>query len=344
MQIEALKLRFGNTSLHLGRGSDELDKTELVYHSDSLKSAIYAVGIGSFPEWNDPDKFFHSFRISSCFPYARNEYFLPRPNIRKTITIEGVDDDMAAKKVKKIGFLSLRIFENYLDPGKGDIFIKPETITEDQGFVCEQQETCFQTQNGVSRKISFYKTEVQQRVQVPQQDSEDVSKPFYIDRIYFERDCGLYFFADFKNREIREQVLKTLAILGERGIGTDRTVGNGLFSFHSETDCETITVNLPVNKSGKSIPLGLYLPTETEISGTDLSLSSWSLLKRGGYMGGSSDEQHRHLRKKSIYMFGEGSVFTSETALEGKFVNLRPEWNDTLHDVWRCGMPLFLNV
>lgn len=344
MQIEALKLRFGNSPLHLGRGSDELDKTELIYHSDSLKSAIYAVGFEYFPQWKDPDNFFHSFRISSCFPFAGTEYFLPRPNIRKVIVIEGVEDDFVAKRVKKIGFLSLKVFENFLDTDRSEISFQQDHLTVDQGFVCEKKETCFRSQNNVRQRISFYKTEVQQRVQVTHQDSQVDSKPFFIDRIYFERDCGLYFFADFKNREIRKQVLKALSILGERGIGTDRTVGNGLFFFDPETDCEMVTINLPVNKKGISIPLGLYLPTEAEVSATDLSTSSWSLFKRGGYMGGSSDEQHRHLRKKSIYMFGEGSAFSSSMPLEGKFVNLRPEWNARLHDVWRCGMPLFLNV
>jgi CRISPR type III-A-associated RAMP protein Csm4 len=309
MLIEALKLRFGNSPLHLGRGGDELDKTELIYHSDSLKSAIYSVGLEYFPHWKDPDYFFSSFRIGSCFPFAGTEYFLPRPNIRKAIVIEGVEDDLVAKKVKKISFLSLRFFENFLDSDRYEIYVHQDHLTVDQGFVCEKQETCFRTQNNVSQRISFYKTEVQQRVQVPHQDSKEDSKPFFIDRIYFERDCGLYFFADFKNWEIREQVLKALSILGERGIGTDRTVGNGLFSFDPEKDCENVTINLPVNKNGISIPLGLYLPTEAEISSTDLSKSSWSLLKRGGFMGGSGDEQHRHLRKKSIYMFGEGSAF-----------------------------------
>lgn len=344
MQAEAIKLNFGSSPLHLGRGSDELDKSELVYHSDSLKSAIYAVGREIFSEWQDPDYFFHGFKISSCFPFSGEEYFLPRPNIRKAIGIKGMADDLVAKKVKKIGFISLKVFEQFIDQGCTEIIITRDQLTDDQGYVCEHPETCLRVINGIKQKISFFRTEVQQRVKVPSPDSEEDSKPFYIDRIYFEQDCGLYFLAEFKTPEIREQVLHALSILGDRGIGTDRTVGNGLFFFNPETDCKAVQLNTGSKTNQLFIPLGLYLPTESEVAATNLPSSSWSLIKRGGFMGGSSEEQHRHLRKKSIYMFGEGSVFVSNSELFGKYVDLRPDWDMPLHPVWRCGMPLFLNV
>ena len=43
----------------------------------------------------------------------------------------------------------------------------------------------------------------------------------------------------------------------------------------------------------------------------------------------------RHLRKKSVYMFQEGSIFPIGS-FEGKIVNVRPEWNDSLPGV-PCG-------
>jgi CRISPR type III-A-associated RAMP protein Csm4 len=88
----------------------------------------------------------------------------------------------------------------------------------------------------------------------------------------------------------------------------------------------------------------LFLPEESEIQQVDLPESSWELVKRGGFISGSEQESIIHLRKKSIYMFAEGSVFKSGTRLKGKFTDLRPEWNPPLHPVYRCGMPVFIYI
>jgi hypothetical protein len=62
-------------------------------------------------------------------------------------------------------------------------------------------------------------------------------------------------------------------------------------------------------------------------------------------MAGSTEEKFRHLRKKSIYMFGVGSVFPTKETLDGKVVDLTPEWNDKrMHSVFRSGKPFYLPV
>lgn len=343
MKIEAIKLRFGNTPLHLGRGSDELDRTELIYHSDSLKSALYSAGISLFKQWEDPEYFFNGFKISSCFPFSADEYFLPKPYIRKDIVIEGSESVNMAKKIKKIEYLSKGVFEKYISSDSSEIILSENHFSADHAFICMNEHTCFRKKNGIDRRISIYNTEVQQRVAVPAMESGEDSRPFYIDRIYFEEDCGFYFLASFNDEAIRKQVLAALKILGDMGIGTDRTVGNGLFDFDEITDCSDFTFSISGNV-GKQILLGLYLPTKDELEGIDLYLSRWSLLKRGGYMGGSNQDSFRHLRKKSIYMFGEGSVFSSEKKLEGKFEDLKPDWDELIHPVWRCGMPLIISI
>ena len=77
----------------------------------------------------------------------------------------------------------------------------------------------------------------------------------------------------------------------------------------------------------------------------NLSQSKYTLLLRGGYMAGSREESLRHLRKKSIYAFGVGSVFLTTQPLKGKIVDLRPNWNDErMHTVLRSGRPFCLPV
>jgi CRISPR-associated protein Csm4 len=335
MQAEIIKLHF-KTPLHFGRGSEEMDKTELVYHSDSLKSAIYSIGIGLFEQWKDADFFFNGFNLSSCFPYSANEYFLPRPHLKQKFHFKNTPDDLTPKKSKKIEFVTKSFFENIILQKHEDLEIDEDLITPDQNFICGKSET--------ARKC-LYKSDVQQRVAIPLEGdlNEDgkgkESRPFYIDRIYFEDGCGLFFLVQFHDERLKDQILQCLKILGENGIGTDRTVGNGLFEFELLDTPIIINVNSAQNKY---MPLGLYLPTESEIKETNLDNSAWSLFKRGGYMGGSNDEDKMHLRKKSIYMFGEGSVFESNIELKGKYIDLRPDWDTPIHPVWRCGMPLML--
>ena len=54
--MKAIKLHF-TTPVHFGRGREEPDKSELIYHSDSLKSAIYSIGVHFFEEWKNEKKF-----------------------------------------------------------------------------------------------------------------------------------------------------------------------------------------------------------------------------------------------------------------------------------------------
>lgn len=337
MKAEAIKFRF-ISPIHLGKGNDNLDKSETIYHSDSLKSAIYAVGLPHFPEWKDEARFFDGFAISSCFPFSGNEYFLPKPMIHKQIRFGKTDDAKSAKKGKKIAFFSKSHFENFINPKEEGFRIEDELITPDGAFVCADPFTALS---------NFFTTEISQRVSVPNEASDETeTKPFYADRIYFTKDCGLYFIVKFENSQLRSQILKTLKLLGESGIGTDRTIGNGLFDFDERKDVSDFELK-EYKVANMKINLGLYLPTLSEHGEIDFNNSAWGFTKRGGYLAGAANEKHNSLRKKSIYLFNEGSVFASAESLVGKYENLKPEWNnetDALHPIWRDGKSLFITI
>lgn len=342
--LKAIKLRF-SSPVHFGRGREELDKSELVYHSDSMKSALYAVGLSMFPEWKDEKRFHNSFRISSCFPYAENEYFLPRPQLKRKIYFGENNEDNAAKKVKKIEYLEKSVFEDFVNCTDGEILISPDLITPDGLFVCKNKNTFTRKgDKGEQTLLTFYRSEVQQRVSVPKEGDEADSTPFYIDRIYFEENCGLYFLAEFDDAEIEQQVMETLRLLGENGIGTDRAVGNGLFIV--ETIANEQDFNLQINsRYGSFLSLGLFLPTKEEHASIDFDESAWNLIKRGGYMAGSGNINLMHLRKRSVYMFREGSVLKASIELNGKYEDLQPAWNDEeIHPIWRDGQCLLLKI
>ncbi len=343
MQFEVIKLNF-LTPLHIGRGRDELDKSEHIYPSDSMKAAIYAIGRSSYPEWENQDRFFSDFRISSCFPYFQDELFFPRPLVNKVIRItDDADAAGSAKRIKRIEYLSFPIFQDILDPDASDIFISRTDLSPDGAFVFSHNMR-LNNESAERNKSSevFMRSAIQQRVLVPGDGTN--TRPFYIDRVYFAEGSGLFFLACFANERIRREVFNTLRILGETGIGTDRSVGNGLFEVVWTVDRPHF-IDIRDNESGTlQMPLGYYLPTEDEMDSIDLSASKWSLVKRGGYMAGSENERHRHLLKRSIFMFNHGSAFTAKKKLIGKIAELKPEWNEAMHPVWRCGMPIIITV
>lgn len=342
--LKAIKLRF-TAPVHFGRGREELDRSELLYHSDSLKSALYSVGLGFFDMWEAEKNFFDAFRISSCFPFAKDEYFIPKAQLRREIELINIDRDQVPKRVKKIEYLEKSVFEQYVSQAEQPLKIDPDNITPDGLFVCKNRDTFINKTEKTATPISFFKSEVQQRVVLPAPESKDQeSRPFYIDRIYFEKDCGLYFLADFSNQEVEQQVYTALRVLGEQGIGTDRTVGNGYFEFDPSIDVADFALNIQAN-SGCYLAMGLFLPTEADYQNISMPDSSWNFLKRGGYMAGSEHEVFRHLRKKSVYMFTEGSIFKSDHDLQGKYLDVAPPWDDTrMHPVWRDGKCLLIKI
>lgn len=324
-QVQAIKLSFLN-GLHIGRGSEELDKTASTYSSDALKSALFAVGLAYYPEWKEkPEEFFSGFHISSAFPWCNEELFLPKPgNMR--FQFENANDLTEAKKAKKITFISSPLFRKWATVPEQNVLVKEEQVG-DNNFLFA----------GKGKK--FIHTVVQQRVQVPIDEGSD-TRPFYFERLMFGQNSGLYFLISFGDEKLRSKVMHALNLLADLGIGTDRTIGNGQFEI-----ADMAPYKMPSGNAGMQMALGLYLPKEEEIKDMRLEESFWSLTKRGGYMAASENEAFRSLRKNNIYFFGEGSTFKCDRELTGRIVDLQPQWNDAaMHPVWRDGMPLFINL
>lgn len=327
MNAEIIKLNF-LSGLHIGKGFDDLAKSATIYNSDALKSALFALGISYYPEWkNDSSVFFDSFSISNSFPYCDNDLFMPKPDGMIFDFIQK-DELTEAKKAKKITFVSSDIFSDWVNNPDVKIKVDENNIAN----------STFLFHRSTARKFMY--TSIQQRVVVHNEQDEE-TKPFYFERLFFNKKSGLYFIIQFHNDDIKPKILHVLRLLGEAGIGSDRGVGNGQFTID-----EPISFVLPnANKKGVQMNLGLYLPTRDELQQCNLNESTWSLVRRGGFMAASENLLFRSLRKNSIYFFTEGSMFKATIPLKGRLVNLQPQWNDTeMHPVWRCGKPLFINL
>ncbi|MCM1079533.1 MAG: type III-A CRISPR-associated RAMP protein Csm4 [Bacteroidales bacterium] len=311
--------------LHIGTGRDNYDSSSLELHSDTLSSALAAVGVATGMPLN-VEEFLTSFSMSSAFPFYKDIYFLPKPQGLLNVVVEDAEESECRKKLKKVKYIEQNLWKQLLTGGKPCI-----SKSQIQGsFIVPRNK----------HLEPLFKSQVMQRVTVPRDGSKD-AEPFYFEWNYFNKDAGLYCLTDAKG-DVLELMSRLFAQLGENGIGTDKNVGGGKFDV--EIAKEPFSFDEPQD-ARRRMSLSLFIPTEEELNRLLDGSPRYSLLLRGGYMAGSSLEEFRHLRKKMVYAFGEGSVFETTKSLVGKVVNLRPDWNDkNVHPVYRSGRAVTLKI
>ena len=310
LHFSVYRLHF-TSPLHIGDVRDDYGISLKYITSDAMYAAMTAT-LAKMGETIPADGDLGC-SISSLFPFCtdgdRTLYFFPRP---LSVSFAGIPQEQL-KKAKNANWLSLDDFEKVL----------------------QNNEALVPNQNIEMSPATFIESRVSERVTVSRSGKD--AKPFYMDRVSFRGNSGLYFLVE-GDTTLVETVLPLLAL---EGIGTDRNIGGGKF------DVEFIDIDIlpTIQNPTSSMILSMYIPTKDELNGIDLEKSKYDLHLRGGYISGSEYEQFRHLRKKSIYMFGPGSVFATTQPLSGKVVDLRPEWNDdTLHNVYRSGKPFVVPV
>jgi CRISPR type III-A-associated RAMP protein Csm4 len=291
-------------------------------HSDTISGAIAS----AFCHIDDSSKllsFMESYKVSSAFAYANSNFFIPKPQIKLDIGFKGVNSYVQNKRLKKFEYIDYSLFSKI---ASGESIVVEDTQFSNNGkFLFAGQEVSLP-----------YKDEVMQRVVVPRMGGD--ATPFYFERRYFNTGCGLYFFYAIE-KELEDRFKSLINWLGTTGFGTDKSVGNGLFK------AEFTEIEIAENKNASRLmTLSLLCPKKEELSKEMLNKSNYALVLRGGFIAGTTVNEFRHLRKKSIYMFTEGSLFSADH-LTGKIENVRPEWNDMLlHPVYKDGRVCTLPV
>ena len=151
---------------------------------------------------------------------------------------------------------------------------------------------------------------------------------FHLGEVFYKDGAGLYIIVDFKDPSIENKFISTLRLMGDEGVGGDRTVGKGHFEILNNNG-EEIEINQPEN-SQNYVLLSLYYPDVNEIS--DLKDGYYEIIERKGYI---YSPYSKTLRKKSIKMFKEGAVFPSFK--KGKIVDITPEIF-TKHKIYKYGL------
>ncbi len=320
------KLHF-TTPLHIGDERDDYSISLKTLQSDAMYAALTSclAKVGKeIPIDGDL-----GFTISSLFPYYQKSetdnpvYFFPK------LLKQKLPADMTNRKtIKKASWYDVVYFER---------LIAGETLFEN-GHDVQHIKGDFLT--GSNIESDFMSSQVSQRVTISRNLSED-AKPFYMDRIYFKENSGLFFIAEGDTKLLDG----ALEVLKDEGIGTDRNIGNGFFTFKPDE----IEINLPDSEYVSN--LSMFCP-ETEKQLKEMLSDenvAYDFAKRGGWI---TNSPHNTIRKNTIHMFMPASVFKlsnnqKAVKIRGKIVDLKPdlEFEPKIeHPIWRSGKSLFIPV
>ncbi|MCX7974433.1 MAG: type III-A CRISPR-associated RAMP protein Csm4 [Candidatus Aminicenantes bacterium] len=338
MKCLVIKLK-PKSSFHLGERERWLEGSKIHFPADTLFSALCQAHqllygevdtfINGFLKGEPP------FLLSSAFPFWHGDYFFPLPKSKFIKPEEGrilkeslkealnvnrnrVTQEINPKDIKKIQFVnlpSLRLLLSGLS--LFDLILKaaqdPNLKTIPLLFSWPFKE---KNQSQWPSKKTPWIIENVPRVALSRFSNHPGENFFHFGRIFYAPDASLFCLLEIKLPEWENKIKALFYLLADEGIGGDRTCGQGLLEKPEFDEIE-----LPETEDAQWLySLSPYFPAENEYSG--LAQSFYELEERKGYI---FSPFGRTLRRRSIRIFTEGSVFPRNVERRGKLVDVTPE-------------------
>ena len=249
---------------------------------------------------------FPPFRISSAFPFFGTKYFLPTP--RGT-------SGMYFEILKDIPYLEL---SNFLKLAGG-------TTSHIYKLKQENEDLAFMVPFG-SPRVTI--------------DRQTNSTSVYEQSGWtFTEGGGLYFLLELRDEGIRKALELCIALLGESGIGSDRSVGWGHFEVEiNPVAADSEWSELFIERTSGTISyctLSLCCPANT--SEAEIAVS-YDIISRSGWILSSSS--FVQAKRRECKMFVEGSLF--QHPVSGRLADVTPSSFKSEHDVYRYGLGMMV--
>lgn len=358
-----VRLDFGDVPAHFGELGIGVEETAERVRSDTLFGAwvnIYARLFGS----GDVEQLLKRFvgeagkpppmppvKMSSTFIYRSTDakdgqreisYYLPKP-LQFPHNYPEEDDLKFFKTYKKLRYLPLKVWQRwYQGEGFDD---ESELIAKTKG---KSKSDGSLSQAGTFDYGKTFKTNKVPKIAVDR--ATRATNLYHTGFVQFEWErngdkikskSGLYFLLYFpeEDEELEKNLLAALYLLGEEGLGGERSSGAGRFKVEWLELPETW--QQVVNFSGGTHHALMSLFWQEKPLPANLldDSSSYELLERGGWI--CSSFSGRQLRRQHVWMFGEGSVFPEPPV--GELADVTPK-QFTLHSVYRNGISLSLPI
>lgn len=310
---------------HIGVKEGSLEKTLHYIHSDTLFGALcnaYRLLYEKEELENLLEKFLSDppFLISSAFPYAKDILFFPVP---KSINFSQHVERKDVKKFKKIEYISQNVLKD-LTKHNLKAHLNTENIIQRRLLVTNEEKKTLEEQ----RIETIWNEREVPRVTIDRKTN--APNIYYFGEVEYNVHCGMYFIINFMHSDYKEKIKAAINLLGDEGIGGDRSYGKGLFKATYGGFSWSIN-------SGTFITLSMYFPKEDEIE--MIKRGHYEMVRRGGWVY-SVDE--KGMRKKFVRMLSEGSTFEGEKTFYGGMIKVA----EGSHPVYRYGyaFPLYMGV
>lgn len=322
--IRAYHLVFEHPA-HFGLEGIGQENVEQIVRSDTLWGAIIQKWLLLFQD--DPDELCRNspFNISSGFPLINGKRFYPLPigtldNLINSAAMGELENTkLDVKKIKKIAWCAEELLLKILN-GRG---VDVSDVTPDNVMPLPLDEK--EKSNDRSSLI-----EQRPRVRTDQlRGGVEGDGFFYCSDQFFNDESGLFFLADFQDKTSRKKFEAALNLLGDSGLGADRSIGRGYFRFeHKEINIQ------PVDKPDKYLLLSLYHPKKEEVEKGVMKKgrSAYSLIRRYGQAG---SHLVNRFRRADCWMLAEGSVLPFTPS--GNIVCVLKAGENIPHNVYRNG-------
>lgn len=363
-----VRLNFGRSPTHFGELGIGLEQTSERVRSDGLFSAwvsTYARLFGGAAiedllnqcqaDGNPP------FRLSSTFVYRRDGKdfidYIPTPIQRPVGYPNDPERELkVAKTYRKLSYLSLPIWqrwyqgigftdedfqslENYATDPKHRTGQLGKSGTFDYKKAFKEYELPKVSIDRTTRATNFYHTGLTQFAWEPAHDNAEKDNVHNL--------AGLYFLIEFPdvNQELESQLQAALHLLGEDGLGGERSSGAGRFEILSWEELSDNWQSVINFKADCHSLISLYWTKEIPQELLE-EAARYSLIERGGWI--ASAASGRQLRRKKVHMFAEGSVFTGKP--KGQLANVTPRQFEVSpgvyrpHPIYRSGIALSLPI
>lgn len=359
MQVTPYYLEL-RTTLHVGGRGIEQESTLATPPSDTLYSALFVSALegGSRAEtWSAAfaNPLDAPFWIGSAWPFAGEVRFYPRPLI--DLSERGLSAN-EMKRLRRIAYVSEAIWDGVINGRSLAAFdpTAPDTrgvLLQGGAFWLTLDEvnalpTSMQLAPGRSRpqgrplsileRQRVFNSDQMPRVTVDRMQRG--SEIFYTGRIAYADGCGLWFPVAWRKRRDesdglswRARLERALSILGDSGLGGDRSAGLGAFQWRAGND-ETWP---DAQRGAPMVTLSRYHPRAAELpAAVEGEHVRYALSSVAGYLRSPGQPAQRRRR---LWLIREGSVLTTvDPGGMGDVTDVRPSVGELGHPVWRYGL------
>lgn len=291
-------------------GNRRLSDSEYTCDAATLFSALYIEALGA----GCADDLLRAARageltLSDAFPYIDERLYIPKPMIaapHAAVSHAEQSDSRERKANKNLKYIPLDQLSGYL-AGSFDFI-------------------------GELDKFNLGSSFLRTKVNLTRENSED-AEPYHVGGFAFNPGCGIYFIVrgSFDIASLVEQ-------LGYSGLGGKRTSGYGRFTAEF-VGAEPFEAALSAASTGRSMLLSSAAPCENELVDELLAGAKYHLERKGGFVQSSSHATTPR-KKRDMWLFSPGSVFSRRFAGDVFDVNVTPG----THAVLRYARAMWMEV